>query len=254
MIIRPKSLYVCIIPKGNLMKKKLLALSIALALAGTSGILHAEGKLKAGKNKAASCAGCHGEKGNSAMPMFPKLASQNITYLVRQLQAFKSDARNDPTMAPMAMGLSDQDMEDLAVYYNKQRITRNELPVLMVDEDEDEDEDEEEMEESSGETAIDPAQQVQDLITQGSDLYRNGDVEREVSACIACHGPYGEGNEPAGFPVLKSQHADYLIKTLTDFKTGARSDSPNNMMNLIAKKMSEEEIQAVSYYISMMKP
>lgn len=235
------------------MKKKLLALSISLALAGTSGILHAEGKLKAGKNKAASCAGCHGEKGNSAMPMFPKLASQNITYLIRQLQAFKSGARDDASMAPMAMGLSDQDMADLAVYYNKQRIARNELPVLMVDEDEDEDEDED-MEESTGEAAQDPAQQVRDLISQGSDLYRNGDVEREVSACIACHGPFGEGNEPAGFPVLKSQHADYLIKTLTDFKTGARSDSPSNMMNLIARKMSEEEIQAVSYYISMMKP
>ena len=236
------------------MKKKLLALSIALALAGTSGMLHAEGKLKAGKNKAASCAGCHGEKGNSMMPMFPKLAGQHTTYLVKQLQAFKSGARDSPSMAPMAMGLSDQDMADLAVYYNKQRISRNELPVLPVDEDDDEDEDDEDMEGSEAETATDPAELVQNLITQGSDLYRNGDVEREVSACIACHGPSGEGNKPAAFPVLKAQHADYLIKTLTDFKAGSRSDSPSNMMNLIARKMSDQEIQAVSFYISMMKP
>ncbi len=237
------------------MKNKLLALSIALVLAGGSGILHAEGKLKAGKNKAAACAGCHGEKGNSMMPMFPKLAGQHTTYLVKQLQAFKSGARDSPSMAPMAMGLSDQDMADLAVYYNKQRISRNELPVLAVDEDEDEDEDEDDEEETSAEqTSTDPAEQVQNLIAQGSDLYRNGDVERGVSACIACHGPHGDGNKPAAFPVLKAQHADYLIKTLSDFKTGSRSDSPVNMMNLIARKMSEQEIQAVSYYISMMKP
>ena len=94
---------------------------------------------------------------------------------------------------------------------------------------------------------------LQTLIAQGSDLYRNGDLTREVSACIACHGPFGEGNKPAAFPLLKSQHADYLIKTLTDFKTDARSNNPENMMHMIAKKMTDEEIKAVSYRISMMK-
>jgi len=64
---------------------------------------------------------------------------------------------------------------------------------------------------------------------------------------------FGEGNKPAAFPALKSQHADYLIKTLTDFKTDARSNNPENMMHMIAKKMTDEEIKAVSYRISMMK-
>ena len=94
---------------------------------------------------------------------------------------------------------------------------------------------------------------IPELIAQGSDLYRNGDLAREVSACIACHGPFGEGNKPAAFPMLKSQHADYLIKSLNDFKSGARSDNPEHMMHMIAKKMTEEEIRAVSYHISMMK-
>ena len=75
----------------------------------------------------------------------------------------------------------------------------------------------------------------------------------EVSACIACHGPFGEGNKPASFPALKSQHADYLIKALNDFKSGARSNNPENIMHMIAKKMTAEEIKAVSYRISMMK-
>ena len=94
---------------------------------------------------------------------------------------------------------------------------------------------------------------IETLIAQGSDLYRNGDLTREVSACIACHGPFGDGNKPAAFPAIKSQHADYLIKTLTDFKSGARSNNPENMMHMIAKKMTNEEIKAVSYRISMMK-
>jgi len=78
-------------------------------------------------------------------------------------------------------------------------------------------------------------------------------LAREVSACIACHGPTGEGNKPAAFPSLKSQHADYLIKTLTDYKTGSRGDSPDNVMHMIARKMTPEEIKAVAYRISMMQ-
>ena len=65
--------------------------------------------------------------------------------------------------------------------------------------------------------------------------------------------PAGEGNKPAAFPALHSQHADYLIKALSDFKAGVRNKNPDNMMNMIAKKMSDEEIKAVSYYISTMK-
>ncbi|NOS75940.1 MAG: c-type cytochrome, partial [Methyloglobulus sp.] len=67
------------------------------------------------------------------------------------------------------------------------------------------------------------------------------------------HGPSGEGNKPATFPALRSQHADYLIKTLTDFKSGTRSKNTDNMMYMITKKMTDDEIKAVSYYISTMK-
>jgi len=74
-----------------------------------------------------------------------------------------------------------------------------------------------------------------------------------VSACVACHGPYAEGNKPAAYPALHSQHADYLIKTLTDFKNGARTSNRENMMYMIAKKMTDEDIKAVSYYISTLK-
>ncbi len=225
------------------MNNKKLALSIALLIAATSSTLHAAGKVAEGKTKAASCAGCHGEKGNSPMPLFPKLAEQHPSYLIKQLVEFKDGSRKDATMAPMAMGLSEDDMEDIAEFYAAQKISKNQLPVLDSDEDDDE---------SSSEDDSQQTPDIKELMAIGKNLYRNGNLKSEVSACIACHGPYGEGNLPAAFPALRSQHADYLIKALNDFKSGVRG-KPDNMMQMIAKKMTDEEIRAVSYHISMMK-
>ena len=222
------------------MKKNLLALSLALAFTSIPSILHAEADIGAGKEKAAQCASCHGETGNSLVSSFPKLAEQHPNYLVKQLLAFKSGARKDPLMSPIAQHLSQDDIADIAAYYASEKIAANDVPVL--------DEDEEDATNKAKNAAA-----VQALITQGGGLYRNGDLSREVSACIACHGPLGEGNKPAGYPSLKSQHAEYLIKTLTDFKTDVRSNNPENMMHMIARKMTDEEIKAVSYRISMMK-
>lgn len=226
------------------MIKKLLTVSITLALAASTGLVHAQAKAGVGKEKAASCAGCHGEDGNSAMPGFPKLAGQHQGYLVKQLKAFKSGERNAPMMAPLAMGLDEKSMEEIAAYYSAQRISVNPAPALPAD-DEDDD--------KPAKTDEDKKAELANLIEQGSDLYRNGNISREVSACVACHGPYAEGNKPAAYPALHSQHADYLIKTLSDFKSGARSNNPENMMHMIAKKMTDEDIKAVAYYISTMK-
>ncbi|MBL7005202.1 MAG: cytochrome c4 [Gammaproteobacteria bacterium] len=222
------------------MKKKLLILSISLALTSATSILHAEGNLNAGKQKVTSCSSCHGDNGNSIVATFPKLAQQHSSYLAQQLHAFKDGSRNDPMMSALALTLTDEDIDDISAYYATQKISGNTLPILDTDDDDE------------GEKPV-SNKDIQTLIAQGSDLYRNGDLTREVSACIACHGPFGEGNKPASFPALKSQHADYLIKTLTDFKSGSRSNNPENIMHMIAKKMTDEEIKAVSYRISMMK-
>ena len=221
------------------MKKKLQVLSISLALASATSILHAEGNINAGKQKSASCTSCHGDDGNSMVATFPKLAQQHSSYLAQQLHAFKDGSRSDPMMSPMALALTDEDITDISAYYATQKVSENTLPALPpADEDE----------KPAGKKDT-----IEALIAQGSDLYRNGNLQSEVSACIACHGPFGEGNKPASFPALKSQHADYLIKALTDFKTGSRSNNPDNIMHMIAKKMTDQEIKAVSYRISMMK-
>lgn len=225
------------------MIKKLLALTISLAFSAAPGLTHAEGNIATGKTKAESCTGCHGESGNSMVSSFPKLAGQHAGYLVSQLQAFKHNTRNAPMMAPLAMGLDDQSMKDISAYYASKKVSANPLPILESDDDDDEDEDDNK----------DNSAEVTALIALGSDLYRNGNLETEVSACIACHGPHGEGNKPSSFPVVQGQHADYLIKALTDFKNGVRSNTPDNMMHMIAKKMSKTEIQAVAYHMSMLK-
>jgi cytochrome c553 len=227
------------------MRKKWLALSLTLAFVSASNLVFADADadIEAGESKAAACVSCHGDKGNSMVSTFPKLAQQDESYLRKQLHAFKDDSRKDPVMSSIAKSLSDQDMADIAAYYMAQKVSANDLPVVH-----DDDEDEKPAVSDADKTAA-----MEKLLAEGSNLYRNGDLGREVSACIACHGPLGEGNEPAAFPALRSQHADYLIKTLSDFKNGVRSNNPENMMHMITRKMTLDEIKAVSYRISMMK-
>ncbi|GAA3709338.1 cytochrome c [Oceanisphaera sediminis] len=95
--------------------KKLMTAAAALAM--LSAPAFAAGDAEAGKAKSAVCAACHGAEGISAVEIYPNLAGQKATYIVSQLKAFKAGERNNAIMAPMAMPLSDQDMEDLAAYY-----------------------------------------------------------------------------------------------------------------------------------------
>jgi cytochrome c553 len=86
-------------------------------LVGGSGAVHA-GDVAAGKIKSATCAGCHGAAGISKNPLWPNLAGQQQGYLVKQLKAFRDGSRTDPMMTPMAQPLSDDDIANLAAWYN----------------------------------------------------------------------------------------------------------------------------------------
>ena len=99
------------------MKNILIALSLGLF----STLAIAEGDAAAGKDKSAVCAGCHGMDGISQVGIFPNLAGQKAEYLIAQLAAFKAGERtsaNSAIMSPMAAGLSEQDIEDLAAYFS----------------------------------------------------------------------------------------------------------------------------------------
>jgi len=182
-----------------------------------------EGSAEAGKSKAVTCAACHGAEGISANPLWPNIAGQAAPYLVTQLKAFKDGARKNPLMTSQAMMLSEQDMADLAVYFES-------LPA--------------------------PAQAVADpgVVVTGEALYRGGEVSNQVAACIACHGPTGTGNPAAGYPALKGQHAAYTAKQLRDYASGERvSDGKTRVMREIAGKLSEEEIVALASYVQGLK-
>jgi cytochrome c553 len=194
--------------------RKLLAAAAMAAILGMTSTAHAAGSVDAGQEKAGVCVACHGSDGNSANPEWPSLAGQHASYLVAQLAAFQEGRRQDPLMTPMAAGLSEQDMLDLAAFYEAQRPAPREADPELVDE--------------------------------GRRLYLGGQVERGVTACIACHGPTGQGNPLAAYPVVAGQHAAYTTLTLQDYAAGERI---NPIMQDIAGRMSEDDIRAVSSYL-----
>ncbi len=174
--------------------------------------------LQAGKEKAVLCAACHGADGNSVNPVWPKLAGQHPKYLEKQLHDFKSGKRKNTNMSPMAAPLSDQDIADLALWFSTQKHKPG---------------------------AADPA-----LVELGSRIYRGGIPEKGVPACTGCHSPTGAGNPGAGYPALSGQHAEYTKIQLEAFRKGERSNDPAGIMRTIASGLSDQEIEALSSYVS----
>ena len=198
------------------MKKALLVAAMAmLAVAGTT---QAAGDAEAGKAKSAVCAACHGADGNSgANPVWPKLAGQHPGYILKQLADFKANKRSDAMMSPMAAPLSEADMADLAAYFSSQKRT-------------------------VGEAAA-------DKVAAGEQLYRAGNAANGVSACTACHGPTGSGNPQANFPSIAGQGAAYTVKALKDFRAGSRNNDTGAMMQDVASRLTDAEIEAVAQYV-----
>ena len=173
----------------------------------------------AGESKAALCTSCHGPAGNSVNPEWPKLAGQHAAYTAKQVRDFMAGAtRSNALMAPMIAGLSAQDIEDIAAYYALQPSTGG-----FVSEE---------------------------LHALGERIYRGGIMESGVPACIACHGPRGAGNGPAGFPRVAGQHAVYTAKQLEDWRMGSRANDPNGMMADAVRYLTPAQVEAVSEYIA----
>ncbi|AMB86185.1 cytochrome C [Pseudomonas agarici] len=194
-----------------------LIVSLLLTL-GIAGLAHAAGDAAAGKAKAAVCGACHGPDGNSMAPNFPKLAGQGERYLTKQLHDIKSGKRTVLEMTGLLTNLSDQDMADIAAYFSSQKGSVG---------------------------AADPK-----VVARGEALYRGGNLDQGIPSCTGCHSPNGAGNAAAGFPHLGGQHAQYVGKQLTDFREGARTnDGDAKIMQSIAAKLSNKDIEAVSSYV-----
>lgn len=188
-----------------------------MTLALLSGPAAAEGDPEAGKAKSAVCAACHGVDGNSVNAEWPSLAGQHAGYALVQLQAFKDGSRSNPLMSAQAAVLNEQDMQDLAAYYESQTL--------------------------KGGTA-EPS-----LARQGQRLYRGGNATAGAPACASCHGPSGKGNPLAGFPVIAGQHAKYTEMQLAAYAKSERRSDSNQMMRNVAASLSDNEIKAVAAYL-----
>ena len=99
---------------ANLMFKKALAIT---ALVASNLLVAAEGDAAKGKAKSMICASCHGKDGVGVLPTYPNLAGQKAAYTEMQLRAFRDGQRKNMVMTPMAKPLSDQDILNLAAYY-----------------------------------------------------------------------------------------------------------------------------------------
>jgi cytochrome c553 len=193
--------------------------SLALVASQVQANSLVEGSADAGQAKALTCTACHGPEGNSTSALWPNIAGQNAPYLLAQLAAFKDGSRVDPLMTSQAMLISEQDMADLAVYFES-------LPAA--------------------------AQSVKDAATvdRGEALYRGGNAAAGVPACLGCHGPSGRGNPAARYPAVRGQHADYTAKQLNDYASGTReTDGKTRIMRDIAGRLSREDIAALSSYV-----
>ncbi len=178
------------------------------------------GDIQAGKGKTQTCVACHGTDGNSTVPNWPKIAGQYENYLVKQLREFRAGEkgpRYEASMYAMVANLSDQDIADLAAYYASEKQTMGKAQNAYVE--------------------------------LGQKIYRGGNLQTGATACLACHGPEGQGNEAAKYPKLAGQHAVYIENQLHAFKEGKRKNSPSEMMESISHRLSDEEMKAVSSYI-----
>ena len=173
-----------------------------------------------GKEKSVTCVVCHGQDGVSVNPLWPKLAGQHASYLKSQLYEFQKGPngnRNNAIMYGISVVLSEEDIDDISAYYAS-------------------------LETSIGTTA-------DEYLIKGQNIYRGGNMEYKIQACISCHGPNGQGNNPAAIPVLSGQHAQYIYQQLKNFQLKNRTNDMNKMMRNIVHRMSEEEMKAVAQYI-----
>lgn len=170
------------------------------------------------------CALCHSADGISRMAKFPKLAAQRPRYIAKQLRDFRAKRRHNDggPMLTNAGLLSDEQIEEVAAYFGALP------PPPPADGD------------------LDPR-----AAETGARLFRDGKPEAGVPACARCH--TGAGTAGVLAPRITAQHAGYLLKQLTDFRSGARANDPDGLMRGVAAALTEKEISAVAAYVATLE-
>jgi cytochrome c553 len=174
------------------------------------------------ESKVAMCIGCHGIPGyQSSFPevhRVPMISGQNAKYIVAALTAYRAGERKHPSMRGLAGSLSDQDMTEIAAWYEKQaKPSAGEQPSRQ------------------------PSPQVAALL--------------QKAACASCHGAnYSKTIDPS-YPKLAGQHPDYLYVALKAYKNEPTNvvGRNNGVMGGIAKQFTNAELKAMAQYIGSLE-
>lgn len=178
--------------------------------------------VKRGESLTTTCQGCHGKVGHSMETDNPSLGGQITNYTTLQLAAFRAKLRPGKVMQAVASKLSDQDIVDLAAYYAQQ-------------------------------TPRDAWDANAALKAKGEQFYDVGAVERNVTACVVCHGADGRGNNELHIASITHQSPKYTLEVLHEFKSVPDYHIPYpNAMHIVTAQMTEDELNAVTAYLSSM--
>lgn len=195
-----------------------VALVLAASIAAFASPPAAAQDAKAGERNAAMCIGCHGIPGYQAsfpqVHRVPMIAGQNAKYIVASLNAYKKGDRRHPTMRAIAQGLTDQEMADLAAFYEQQ------AGGLSV----------------AASAAAAPAP-VADLLKRAN--------------CASCHGDNLSKAIDPSYPKIAGQHADYLYVALKSYRVDGSDvvGRSNPIMAAIAKQYSPAELRRLADHI-----
>ena len=171
-----------------------------------------------------ACAQCHGKQGEGVRKneYYPRLAGKPVEYLYNQLVGFREKSRSaSPIMTYMVGGLSDNYLHEIAGHY---AALRPEFPPPAA-------------------VPIGPR------LALGEKLVMKGDPEREIPACVSCHGTTLTGLLP-GIPGLVGLFPDYITAQMGAWKSGKRNSRAPDCMARVASRLSGEDLSAVSQYLA----
>ena len=177
--------------------------------------------------------------GNPIDPMYPRLAGQGEKFIAQQLALFATGERNTglaAVMVPFAQTLSAQDMRNVGAYFAKQKSGAGLADDTVV---------------------ADGRYEGLKYYEIGQQLFRGGDAERGIPACMACHGATGAGNPGPGYPHVAGQYADYTARRLQEYRTGTtteRDPAKFNIMAKVAHGLTDQEIGALASYLQGLHP
>jgi cytochrome c553 len=172
------------------------------------------------------CTACHGSHGQGTdNDYFPRLAGKPAEYLYNQLENFRAGRRKYPPMNYLVTYLSDDYLHEIATYFSQQHppYPDPEQPTVSAQ-----------------------------TLARGKQIVLNGDGQKKIPACAACHGSSLTGMQPA-IPGLVGLHADYISAQLGAWRSGSRQAKAPDCMHEIASRLSDDDVSAVAAWLSMQK-